>query len=129
MIAKSLKNLRINTLSYSELVLVCPCESVSCLDDLFKLFRSYVTDRAFLWWFVTFVDISTNQTSVFLYHNSNIFNCCLLLFRVLLFFAFGYLYKIFWSYAAKRALLRSCFTFMYITANYASVFLCHNRMF
>jgi hypothetical protein len=69
MVSESLENLRINTLSYSELVLICPSESVTCLNDLLKLLCAYVTYRTLLWSLWTFVDVTTYHASELLIHN------------------------------------------------------------
>ena len=71
-ITKTLKDLRINSLSYSELMLVCPYEVLTCLDDLLELIRTYVAEWTLLRSHFTFMNITANQASEFLCHNCKI---------------------------------------------------------
>ena len=69
MIAKTLKYLWIYSLSNSELMLVCPYEILTCLDDLLELIRTYVAEWTLLRSHFTFMNITANQASEFLCHN------------------------------------------------------------
>jgi hypothetical protein len=75
MVAESLEDFRIYSLSYSEAMLVSPCEVSLCLYDLFELIWSYVAQWALFRCVLSFVNIAAYKASEFLSHGVLCFKC------------------------------------------------------